>query len=93
MWPRASRRASPPRWPPTGKPAIDVPFHEGAIRYLKEKGIWTDEDQAWNDKREARMDALVGAWDGFKSENADKSPEDFATAWTERRAEVLSTLE
>ena len=76
----------------SGKPAIDVPFHEGAIRYLKEKGIWTDEDDAWNQKRQARMDALVAAWDEFKPANEDLSEEDFAAAWMERRAEVVAGL-
>ena len=33
----------------------DAPFHPGAIRYLKEIGVWTDKDQAWNDARLARL--------------------------------------
>lgn len=76
----------------SGKPAMDVPFHEGAIRYLREKGIWTDEDQAWNDKRQARMDALSEAWAVFKPENGGLSEDAYAEAWMTRRGEVLSTL-
>ena len=76
----------------SGKPAIDIPFHEGAIRYLEEIGIWTEEDQAWNDQRQARMDALVEAWDSFSSENSDMSDEEFAEAWMERRSEVISSM-
>lgn len=76
----------------SGKPAIDIPFHEGAIRYLEEIGVWTEEDQAWNDQRQARMDALVEAWDSFSSENSDMSEEDFAEAWMERRSEVISSM-
>ncbi|MDD8024030.1 MAG: TAXI family TRAP transporter solute-binding subunit [Paracoccaceae bacterium] len=76
----------------SGKPAIDVPFHEGAIRYLKEKGIWTAEDDAWNEKRIARMDALLAAWDAFKPANEGLSDEDFAAAWMARRAEVVAGL-
>lgn len=76
----------------SGKPAIDVPFHEGAIRYLKEKGIWTAEDDAWNEKRIARMDALLAAWDAFKPANEGLSDEEFATAWMARRAEVVAEL-
>ena len=76
----------------SGRPAIDVPFHEGAVRYLKEKGIWTAEDDAWNEKRIARMDALLAAWDEFKPANEGLSDEDFAAAWMARRAEVVAGL-
>jgi hypothetical protein len=86
--------ATMPRWTleKSGKPAIDVPFHEGAIRYLKEKGIWTDEDDAWNAKRIERMDALLAAWDEFKPQNEALSDEEFAEAWMARRAEVAAGL-
>lgn len=76
----------------SGKPAIDVPFHEGAIRYLEEKGIWTEEDEAWNQKRIERMDALLAAWDEFKAQNEGLEGEEFASAWMERRAEVVAGL-
>ncbi|EKE43198.1 putative TrapT family, dctP subunit, C4-dicarboxylate periplasmic binding protein [Oceaniovalibus guishaninsula JLT2003] len=77
----------------SGKPAIDIPFHEGAIRYLTEKGIWTDEDQAWNDRRQARMDALVAAWDEFRAENAEMDEAAFSEAWMNRRNEVVASLD
>jgi uncharacterized protein len=76
----------------SGKPAIDVPFHEGAIRYLKEKGIWNAEDDAWNQKRTERMDALVAAWATFKTENESLSEKDFSEGWMARRAEVVAAL-
>ncbi|SNT76639.1 TRAP transporter solute receptor, TAXI family [Paracoccus seriniphilus] len=76
----------------SGKPAIDVPFHEGAIRYLKEKGIWTKEDDAWNEKRIARMDALLAAWEEFLPQNEALSDEEFSQAWMARRAELVSGL-
>lgn len=76
----------------SGKPAIDVPFHEGAIRYLKEKGIWNGEDDAWNQKRTERMEALVAAWATFKTENESLSEEDFSEGWMARRAEVVAAL-
>lgn len=46
-----------------GKPPADAPWHEGAIRYLKEKGVWTDEAQAWQEKRLARLEKVMAAWD------------------------------
>lgn len=77
----------------SGHPAIDVPFHEGAIRYLKEKGIWTDEDEAWNQERLVRMTALLEAWATFKAENGGMKEESFVEAWTERRNEVVAGLD
>lgn len=76
----------------SGKPAIDVPFHEGAVRYLKEKGIWTDEDEAWNQKRIERMDAMAKAWEEFGSQNEGMSEDDYAEAWMARRSEVAAGL-
>ena len=40
----------------------DAPFHPGAIRYAKEKGIWTAEDEAWNTARLERMEKVQAAW-------------------------------
>ncbi|MBA4490049.1 TAXI family TRAP transporter solute-binding subunit [Paracoccus sp. S1E-3] len=76
----------------SGRPAIDVPFHDGAIRYLKEKGIWTAEDDAWNQKRIEREAALIAAWEAFVAENPDLKGEEFTTAWMARRAELLAGL-
>ncbi|NHF74629.1 TAXI family TRAP transporter solute-binding subunit [Paracoccus xiamenensis] len=76
----------------SGKPAIDVPFHDGAIRYLKEKGIWTAEDDAWNQKRVEREAALIAAWEEFTAANSGLAGEEFTNAWMARRAEVLAGL-
>lgn len=76
----------------SGHPPIDIPFHEGAIRYLKEKGIWTAEDDAWNQARIKRMDALVAAWKAFLPENKQLAPEAFAKAWDARRQETIAAL-
>ena len=44
-------------------PPADAPWHEGAIRYAKEKGYWTKEAQAWHEKRLARLTQVREAWD------------------------------
>ena len=58
-------------------PPGDAPLHEGAIRYAKEMGYWTDEAQAWQDKRLARFEAVKAAWtearDAFAKENGDEA--------------------
>ncbi|RJE83220.1 TAXI family TRAP transporter solute-binding subunit [Paracoccus onubensis] len=77
----------------SGLPPADVPFHEGAIRYLKEKGIWTDEAEAWNQKRVMRLDAMLAAWEEFKPANEDLPPEEFSAKWKEKQQEVLESLD
>ncbi len=75
-----------------GKTPMDAPLHEGAIRYLQEKGRWSDEDQAWNDAAVAEIDALTAAWGDFVSANGGLGEEEFADAWGEKRAEVMASL-
>lgn len=83
-----------PRWNLTeaGTPPIDAPFHEGAVRYLKEKGVWTDEHETWNQQRLERLNALRAAWEQAMSEGADMSDEEFATLWESKRQEALNSL-
>jgi uncharacterized protein len=84
-----------PRWElsDAGTPPIDAPFHEGAIRYLKEKGIWTEEHEAWNQKRLERLNAILAAWDEAMAEGEGMSDEEFATLWEEKRQAALASLE
>lgn len=83
-----------PRWKldVAGTPSIDAPFHPGAIRYLKEKGIWTAEHQQWNDDRMARLTALRGAWAKTLVEGKGKSDEEFGKIWDAQRAMALKAL-
>ncbi|WP_328188128.1 TAXI family TRAP transporter solute-binding subunit [Marinobacter sp. OP 3.4] len=75
-----------------GTPPIDVPFHPGAIRYLEEKGIWTEEHQAWNDQRLARLNALRDAWKEATTEGEGKSDEEFEEIWEAHRTQALESL-
>lgn len=83
-----------PRWrlSEAGTPAIDVPFHPGAIQYLQEKGIWTEEHQAWNDARTERLNALMAAWSDATAAAEGKSDEAFAEIWEQHRQKALSSL-
>jgi TRAP transporter TAXI family solute receptor len=63
-----------------------VPYHEGAIRYFKEIGAWTEEAQAHNDRLVARQAALKAAWDELAAEN----PSDWQAAWEEKRRNALA---
>src|SRR3546814_2261857 len=58
--------ASPimPRWnvAKAGTPPMDAAFHDGAIGYLQEAGIWKPEHQAWQDGTLKRHATLQAAW-------------------------------
>lgn len=73
-----------------GVPPVDAPFHEGAIKYFKEKGIWTPEHQAWNDKYVKRIKNLEKAWaKAIAMGKAQKlESKDFEALWMKIRAEV-----
>ncbi|MEZ5818693.1 MAG: TAXI family TRAP transporter solute-binding subunit [Hyphomicrobiaceae bacterium] len=49
-------------------PPADAPWHEGAIKYAKEKGYWTKEAEAWNKKRLARLEKVRAGWDTAQAE-------------------------
>lgn len=70
----------------SGKTPIDVPFHEGAIKYLKEKGLWTAEDEEWQNQRIAELEILKKEWLAAvkyaKSNNL--SQESFRKYWMEK---------
>ncbi|MBU4566182.1 MAG: TAXI family TRAP transporter solute-binding subunit [Desulfarculus sp.] len=76
----------------SGVPPADAPFHEGAIRYLKEKGVWTAEAQAWNDERVAHIKKLQAAWEKALEEKTAKKikEKNFEEFWLKIRAEALA---
>jgi uncharacterized protein len=65
-----------------------VPFHEGAIRYFKEIGAWTDEMQAHTDELVRRQEVLAEAWDKLAAE--DVAEEDWEEAWAQARKDALA---
>jgi TRAP transporter TAXI family solute receptor len=65
-----------------------VPYHTGAIKYLKEIGKWSPAAQAHNDKLLARQATLKAAWDDVNKQTfADDKA--FETAWLAARAKKL----
>ena len=62
-----------------------IPYHEGAITYFKELGIWTEDAQEHNTRLLARQGALATAWQALKEEK----PDDWEAAWDERRRQAL----
>ncbi len=86
-----------PRWnvQKAGTPPMDAAFHEGAIRYLKEIGVWKPEHQEWQSGMLKRHAALQAAWkDLMAKDPAAKTMEPAALqkVWEPRRADVLKSL-
>jgi TRAP transporter TAXI family solute receptor len=66
-----------------------LPYHEGAVRALKEAGVWKPEHEAHNQALVKRQDTLVGAWSTFLKNNPpDKDA--FAKAWGATRKAALT---
>lgn len=63
-----------------------VPYHDGAIAYFKEAGVWSDAAQAHNDDLIRRQTVLKEAWDKLDAEN----PDDWDAAWSEARRKALA---
>lgn len=64
-----------------------APFHEGAIRYYKEAGVWNDDAQAANDKLIDRQQVLAAAW--AKLAEGDLGDDEWDAAWETARREAL----
>jgi hypothetical protein len=62
-----------------------IPYHEGAVRYWTERGLWTDEAQAHNDALIERQDVLATAWEKV----ADLPEAELVEKWAEERAAAL----
>ncbi|MDF3073363.1 MAG: hypothetical protein K0S54_1030 [Alphaproteobacteria bacterium] len=64
-----------------------IPYHDGAIRALKEAGVWTDAAQKHNDALLKRQEVLAAAWKAFVA--TSPAEDKFAAAWVAARADAL----
>lgn len=65
-----------------------VPYHEGAVRYWREIGAWTDEYEAHNQRLLERQQVLMDAWDEMEARDIDDR-DAYMEAWMALRAERL----
>ena len=65
------------------------PYHPGSVKYFKEAGVWTDKEEAHNQKMQKRQNILGEAWTAYMAANKDKSDEDFNKGWQTARASAL----
>ncbi|HEX9325096.1 MAG TPA: TAXI family TRAP transporter solute-binding subunit, partial [Reyranella sp.] len=65
-----------------------IPYHDGAIRAFKEKGVWTDAAQKHNDGLVKRQHVMSDAWKAY-SMNGASDDKAFAEGWMKARAAAL----
>ncbi len=66
-----------------------IPYHEGAVRYFKEAGVWTDEAEAHNQSLIRRQETILAAWEDFTAGETPDAEAAFKTAWMKARAAAL----
>ena len=68
---------------------MDAPFHEGAIRYLEEMGMWSEGGPGVERRADRRDGGRSGAaWEELSA--SDMDDEAFRAAWAERRDAILA---
>jgi TRAP transporter TAXI family solute receptor len=67
-----------------------LPYHEGAVKALKEAGVWTAEAQKHNDMLTKRQDTLGKAWGEFLKTNPPEDKAAFTKAWMAARKAALT---
>ena len=65
-----------------------IPYHDGAIRVFKEKGVWTDATQKHNDGLIKRQQVMADAWKAY-STSAPSDDKAFVEGWMKARAAAL----
>ena len=68
-----------------------VPFHEGAIRYYKEIGAWTEKADENNQRNLYRQSILREAWCEFLPW-APEGYQEFEESWTKYREQALAKV-
>lgn len=68
-----------------------APYHEGAVRYFKEKGVWTADHERHNRELVRRQEVLAAAWDRALDEAQKQkvATAKFADLWMKIRTEEL----
>ena len=66
-----------------------LPYHEGAVKALKEAGAWKAEHEAHNQKLVKRQDTLGAAWAAFLKGNPPEDKDAFTKGWMAARKAAL----
>jgi len=66
-----------------------LPYHEGAVRALREAGVWKAEHDAYNNALIKRQETLAAAWGAFLKTNPADDADAFRKGWMSARADAL----
>jgi TRAP transporter TAXI family solute receptor len=66
-----------------------VPYHEGAVKALKEAGVWTAEHDTYNQNLIKRQDTLAEVWAAYVKSNPAGDETAFAKGWMAARKDAL----
>lgn len=69
-----------------------LPYHEGAVKALKEAGAWTAEAQKHNEMLIKRQDTLGQAWAAFNKTDLPADKDAFVKAWMAARKTALEKV-
>ncbi len=69
-----------------------LPYHDGAVKALKEAGVWTAEAQKHNDMLVKRQDTLGKARTDFTQANPPADKDAFTKAWMAARKSALEKV-
>jgi TRAP transporter TAXI family solute receptor len=67
-----------------------VPYHEGAVRAIKEAGVWKPEHEAHNQKLLKRQATLAAAWGTYLKGNPPEEKAAFTKGWIAARKAALT---
>jgi len=68
-----------------------LPYHEGAVRALKEAGVWQPAHEAHNQKLLKRQETLAAAWGALLKSNPPDDKDAFNKAWSAARKSALTS--
>jgi TRAP transporter TAXI family solute receptor len=69
-----------------------LPYHEGAVRALKEAGAWKAEHDAHNQKLLKRQETLATAWTAYQKTSPPDDKAAFAKGWMAARKAALAAV-
>jgi TRAP transporter TAXI family solute receptor len=67
-----------------------VPVHKGAVKAFKEAGVWSDDQDRYNNALLKRQEVLIAAWAEFMKGNPSSDSAKFAEEWMAARKAALT---
>jgi TRAP transporter TAXI family solute receptor len=67
-----------------------LPYHEGAVKALKEAGVWKPEHETHNQNLIERQDTLAAAWKAYLDSKPPEDKDAFQKGWMDARKAALT---